>query len=99
LDFSFELAGLTFFANQYDWMVINGPKAIYMGNGTVNGEGNYGFLIAVIDAKLSSASEDDLFRIKIWDKATGEVIYDLQPGDGYNAAPITPLNGGSIVIH
>jgi hypothetical protein len=41
----------------------------------------------------------DKFRIKIWDKATGEVIYDNQLGESDNADPTTALQGGSIVIH
>jgi len=32
-----------------------------------------------------------MFGIKIWDKATGKIIYNNQPG--------TLLGGGSIVVH
>ncbi len=41
----------------------------------------------------------DKFRIKIWNKATGEVIYDNQPGAPDMADPTTVIQGGSIVIH
>jgi len=41
----------------------------------------------------------DKFRIKIWDKATDEIIYDNMLGAGDDAIPTTVLGGGSIVIH
>ena len=41
----------------------------------------------------------DKFRIKIWDKASSEIVYDNQLVDGDTADPATVLGGGSIVIH
>jgi len=41
----------------------------------------------------------DKFRIKIWDKATGEVIYDNHLGASDTADPVTAIQGGSIVIY
>ena len=40
----------------------------------------------------------DKFRIKIWEIATGQVIYDNMPDAADTADPITALGGGSIVI-
>jgi hypothetical protein len=40
----------------------------------------------------------DKFRIKIWDKATGEIIYDNMIGSDDMADPTTFIQGGSIVI-
>jgi hypothetical protein len=51
----------------------------------------------MIDGKISGG--EDLFRIKIWDSATGETVYDNQPGASDDADPITELGGGSIVVH
>lgn len=40
------------------------------------------------------------FRIKIWDKGSGAVIYDNNPTAGGDyAVPTLPINNGSIVIH
>jgi len=72
---------------------------MYKGTGTVNGEGNYGFMLTAIDEALTPSTDVDLFRIKIWDKDTGEVIYDNQMGAEEDADPATELGGGSIVIH
>jgi len=97
--FNFKAGDLNFHSSSYDWLVIANHKAMYKGTGTVNGEGNYGFLLTAIDEALTPSTDVDLFRIKIWDKATGEVIYDNQMGDEEDADPITELGGGSIVIH
>ena len=43
---------------------------------------------------------DDLFRIKIWDKAAEDIIiYDNQMDAEDDADPTTTLGGGSIVVH
>ena len=39
------------------------------------------------------------FRIKIWDKVTGNIIYDNQMGGSDGVDPSTAIAGGSIVIH
>ena len=41
----------------------------------------------------------DTFRMKIWDRLTGQIIYDSQAGDLDDVAPATALGGGSIMIH
>ena len=41
----------------------------------------------------------DHFRLKIWDRATGVVVYDNQLGAPDDADPSTAIGGGSIVIH
>jgi len=84
---------LNFKSTSYDWLVIAGTKAQYKGAGTINGAGNYGFMLTAIDGT------PDKFRIKIWDKVTAEVIYDNQLGASDNATPTTAIQGGSIVIH
>jgi hypothetical protein len=40
----------------------------------------------------------DKFRIKIWDKATGNIVYDNMLGAADDANPETAIEGGSIVI-
>ncbi len=99
-EFQFQVANLNFHSNSYDWLVIAGHKAMFKGNGTVEGSGNYGFMISAIDEKLTSSTDVDLFRIKIWDKENNnEVIYDNQLDDPENNDPTTEIAGGQIVIH
>jgi len=98
-EFQFKVADLNFKSTSYDWLVIAGKKALYKGTGTLNGEGEYKFMLSAIDGDLQGGDGIDKFRIKIWHKATEEVIYDNQLGEIEDAEPTTQLGGGSIVIH
>jgi hypothetical protein len=81
--------------------VVAGAKAQYKGTGTVNGAGNYGFLLTATDGQVSGGGGLDKFRIKIWDKAADTVVYDNVPGasDDVDTADLQDIGGGSIVIH
>jgi hypothetical protein len=92
-EFLFQVASLNFKSTSYDWLVIAGTKAQYKGTGTINGAGNYAFLLTATDGTL------DKFRIKIWDKATGNIIYDNMIGIADGVDPMTVIGGGSIVVH
>lgn len=92
-EFHFKIANLDFKSTSYQWLVVAGSKAQFKGTGTINGMGDYGFMLTAIDGS------PDKFRIKIWDKATGEIIYDNLLGASDTADPSTAIQGGSIVIH
>jgi hypothetical protein len=101
-EFQFKEGNLNFKSTSYDWLVVTGSgKAQYKGSGTINGTGNYGFMLTAIDGDDKGAGGIDKLRIKIWDKATGVVVYDNQvTGDTSDSGiPNTALGGGSIVIH
>lgn len=98
--FNFKAANLKFHASNYDWLTVAYHKAMYQGTGTINGSGNYGFLVSVIDEALTPYTSVDLFRIKIWDKDYADaVVYDTQMGDDEDADPTTAIVGGNIKIH
>ena len=106
-EFHFKAGDLEFKSNgDYMWLVVSGSgkKATYKGTGTVNGAGYYGFMVTAIDAANTPSTNDDLFRIKIWDKNNGDgVVYDNQRGTscgtGDDADPCTVSGGGNIKIH
>ncbi|MCK4736083.1 MAG: thrombospondin type 3 repeat-containing protein, partial [Methanophagales archaeon] len=98
-EFRFKVADLNFHSDTYDWLVVAGPKAMYKGTGTINGEGNYEFMLSAIDAELTPSTDVDKFRIKIWELDTEEVIYDNELGEDDDADPTTAIGGGSIKIH
>jgi len=77
--------------------VVAGARAQFKGTGTINGAGNYDFMLTAIDGALPGGGGVDRFRIKITGPAG--VVYDNQPGGGDNDDPTTALGGGSIVIH
>jgi hypothetical protein len=100
--FQFQAANFNFHSTDYQWLVIAGPKAQYKGSGTVNGAGNYGFLLTATDGDATGGGGADRFRIKIWDKSNGGgIVYDNQIGttDDPDAFDPQAIGGGSIVIH
>lgn len=97
--FNFQLADLNFHSDTYDWLVIAGSRAQYKGTGTINGDGEYGFMLTAIDGQLNSVDDPDKFRIKIWDKASDAVVYDNMLGADDTADLTTEIQGGSITIH
>ncbi|HJZ91567.1 MAG TPA: PKD domain-containing protein, partial [Gemmataceae bacterium] len=97
--FRFHATDFDFKSTNYEWMVIAGPKAQYKGTGTVNGTGTYKFLLTATDGQRPGGGGVDKFRIKIWNAATGVVVYDNQMGASDTSDPATALAGGSIQIH
>lgn len=76
--------------------MIGAGKASYKGSGTINGTGSYSFMLVATDGDVTGG---DGIRMKIWDKATGNLVYDNQIGTSDNTNPTTAIGGGSIVIH
>jgi 40-residue YVTN family beta-propeller repeat len=97
-EFQFKVAELNFKSTSYDWLVVAGPQAKYKGTGTINGEGNYGFMLSAVDGAIKGDSIDR-FRIKIWDKENENTIYDNEIGTAEDTEPVTSIGGGSIIIH
>jgi len=99
-ELQFRVANFNFHSTGYDWLVVAGARAQYKGSGTVNGTGNYGFMLTAIDGQISGGGGTDRFRIKIWDKNNGgAIVYDNQLSAPDGDDTTTALGGGSIVIH
>ena len=99
-EFQFHVANLSFHSENYDWLVIAGPKAQYKGNGTINNGGMYGFMLTAIDGDIKGGGGLDKFRIKIWNMTAGdEIVYDNKMDAPDDADPTTSVAEGSIVIH
>jgi hypothetical protein len=75
--------------------------AQYKGYGTINGSGNYQFILTAHDGSASGRGGQDGFRIKIMDSTGTTVIYDnMLSADNSNTTSNDPaLRGGSIQIH
>ncbi|MBD3374347.1 T9SS type A sorting domain-containing protein [candidate division KSB1 bacterium] len=101
LEFQFKKANINFHSSSYEWLVVNGHKAVLKGEGIINGTGHYGFQLWAIDAKLSSIYETDLFRMKIWDIENSDaLVYDNGQTEK-NSISLwgTFIEGGKIKIH
>jgi hypothetical protein len=94
-EFQYHAGNLIFNSTAYEWLVIAGAKGQYKGSGTINGTGNYGFILTAVDG----GSYPDRLRIKIWDKVSGVLVYDNQLGASDTADPATLIAGGSIIVH
>jgi hypothetical protein len=97
--FQFKVADLDFHSTAYDWLVVGGARAQYKGTGTINDEGDYGFMLTAVDGDLNGGGGEDKFRIKIWDKATNVIVYDNQMDAEDDADLSTMIGGGCIKIH
>jgi PKD repeat protein len=95
---STKTTNLNFKSTSYDWLVVSGNQAKCKGTGTINGKGNYDFMISIVDGK-NKKNDIDKFRIKIWDKASGAIVYDNEIGALEDVEPSTAIGGGSIVVH
>jgi len=103
--FTFKNAGLDFDSTTLEWLVVTGDKGQLRGSGTIGNAGDYGFLLTVTDGNLPGGGGGggvDKFRIKIWDKSSGDaVVYDNVPGapEDIDIANPQAISAGSIVIH
>lgn len=98
-EFNFHVAGLNFHSTSYDWLVVSGSKIRLKGSGTIDGVGEFRFLLSAVDGDAGGNGEPDTFRMRIWDPVTGIVVYDTEIDRGEGAAATTVLGGGNIVIH
>lgn len=79
--------------------MISGARAKYKGSGMINGLGDFGFMLTAIDEELTTSTDTDKFRIKIWDNVNDMVMYDNKMGAADEGDDATEISGGSIVIH
>jgi Bacterial Ig-like domain (group 3)/MBG domain (YGX type)/Kelch motif len=94
-EFNYQVANFNFHSTSYQWLVVSGSMAQYKGSGTINGSGNYNFLLTALDGN------PDGFRIKITDSSGTNVIYDnkISTDDTINTQNTQAIGGGSIVVH
>jgi len=97
----YDMGNLNFQSSSYDWLVLAGAQAQFKGQGTINGAGEYGFMLTAIDSQVQGGGDVDRFRIKIWDIGTGLIVYDNQAGsdDDTELNDFNYVRGGNIVIH
>ena len=90
LDFQYKTAGINLKSRSMTWYTVSNNKAMFQGEGTINGEGVYTFRVQATDGELTG-DQPDAFDIKIW------------AGTNTVADPVhrakNDLAGGSIVVH
>lgn len=101
-EFRFHSANLNFHSNTYEWLIVAGARAQYKGSGTINGQGQFKFLLTAVDGAKLGGNTPDRFRIKIWQADDdAAVVYDNQLDSGKEGSTSegTAIAGGSIVVH
>jgi len=89
-----NVGGMEFRSTKLDWLVAGGAGAQLRGRGTVNGVGDFAFAVIAVDGQST-----DAVRVRIWNRASGTVVYDNRPGEPLEDGRVTTLGGGSIVLH
>ncbi len=105
-----DAANLT--ASAFDYLVVNGITATLKGSGTLTDGTPVTFLVRGLDSNRQDMRDrglstdlaqglpnQDYARIKVWNSATGAVVFDSQPGAADSATPTEMVRGGTFGIH
>jgi RHS repeat-associated protein len=95
LAWRFKSAHLRFQSTALNSLELSGGTLVLQGTGMLNRMRPCSFLVS----SSRGARRAVRLRIRIWDKATGAILYDSQPGASVQAAPITPVVAGRIALH
>ena len=96
--FEFKVGDFEFNALNFDYLVISNSMAQFKGTGKIiGGQSGIGFTMTVTDGQLDGSGIDKI-RMKIYNKTTGAVIYDNQPGASDAALPVQAVGANSIVV-
>ena len=91
-EFVFQTGGFRLSSTSYQWLVVGGPVAQYKGDGVEQGSSEVlEFLLTAKDGQVTGGGGVDRLRLKVWVKATGDVVYDT----GSDLA----IDSGNIAIH
>lgn len=92
--FKLNVANLDFRSTSLDWLVVGGSTAQLQGRGTLNGTGDYAFVVIAGDGGSA-----DAIHIRIWERISGAVVYDSHPDATLESGAMTPLGSGSVELH
>ena len=96
--FDFRTGDFEFNALNFEYLVVNGSYAQFKGSGKIIGDqSGYNFIMTVIDGDAPNGGGVDKIRMKIYNKNTGQVMYDNMPGAGDADLPTAVACPGSII--
>jgi hypothetical protein len=96
--FELKVGTFEFNALNFEYMVISGATAHFKGTGKIiGGQSGISFIMSTTDGALDGSGIDKV-RIKVYNKNTGQVYYDNQPGAPEGADPATPVGTHSTVV-
>ena len=96
--FELKVGDFEYNALSFDYLSISGAKAQFKGTGKIiGGQSGVNFIMTVVDGQLDGSGVDKI-RMKIYNKNTGQVYYDNQPGAGDAADPVAAVGANSTVV-
>jgi hypothetical protein len=96
--FQFKVGDFEFNALNFDYLVITNSMAQFKGTGKIiGGQSGIGFTMTVVDGQLDGSGIDKI-RIKVYNKNTGEVYYDNEPGASDASLPEQPVGTNSTIV-
>ena len=96
--FEFKVGSFEFNALNFDYLAIKGATAQFKGTGKITGgQSGIGFTMTVTDGALDGTGVDKI-RMKVYNRNTGAVIYDNQPGASDAALPATTVGANSLIV-
>jgi len=96
--FEFKVGSFEFNALNFDYLSINNAKAQFKGTGKIiGGQSGIGFIMTVIDGAIDGTGVDKI-RMKIYNRNTGYVYYDNQPGASDADDPATIVGTNSTIV-
>ena len=96
--FEFKVGDFEFNALNFDYLSINGAKAQFKGTGKIiGGQSGIGFIMTVTDGAINGTGVDKI-RMKIYNRNTGYVYYDNQPGINDASDPVTVVGVNSSIV-
>jgi hypothetical protein len=98
--FEFKVGDFQYNALNFDYLSVASPgyKAVFAGSGRIiGGISGVNFTMYVIDGALDGTGVDKV-RLKIYNKNTGYIYYDNEPGKGETADPTTPVGISSSIV-
>jgi hypothetical protein len=96
--FELKIGDFEYNAVNFDYLSISGAKAQFKGTGKIiGGQSGINFIMTVIDGDLDGTGIDKV-RMKIYNKNTGAVYYDNQPGASDAALPTQAVGATSTIV-
>ncbi|HEX6846082.1 MAG TPA: T9SS type A sorting domain-containing protein [Chitinophagaceae bacterium] len=96
--FEFKVGDFEFNALNFEYLVISNSMAQFKGTGKIiGGQSGIGFTMTVVDGQLDGTGIDKI-RMKIYNKNTGEIIYDNQPGASDAALATQAVGANSVIV-
>jgi len=96
--FEFKVGSFEFNALNFDYLSINSGKAQFKGTGKIiGGQSGIGFIMTVVDGAIDG-NDIDKIRMKIYNRNTGYIYYDNQPGASEADDPTTVVGTNSSIV-